>query len=560
MSTADFSKSKHAVTVNLAAGTANVFTGKTGAISTEAPMLDGENGFNVYSLLTIGETLQGTDGVFNPASAGSYTPVGRFDGIGAFKLDADTVRVFVNHEVSTAASYTISDGGSGTVSLKGARISYFDIDTATMAIVDGGLAFDTVHDRAGQVVTSASQLDPGALLSFCSGSLFEAQAFGSGRGLANRIHFAGEEASGSSHPHGGTEWALDTATGTLWAVPAFGRARFENAAELDTGDTSHVAFLLTDDSPGAALLLYVGTKHAGGDFLDRNGLKDGQLYVWKADDGALSPSQFATGTKAGSWVAIDVRDIAKAGQAGYDASGYADASTLTAAADGLGAFSFRRPEDISVNPADGTQAVFATTGIDASSNKAGRLYTISVDFTQITSPTASISILYDSNLDAAKRIRNPDNLDWADDGRIYVQEDRATGGLFGGTAANGHEASILRIDPNTKAILRVAGMDRSAVPFGMTDSAASDVAEWESSGILDVSSLFGKAAGTLFLADVQAHSIVERQRVAGGIANRCRRGQPCDRIEVRRHDHRRRFSQPADRAGWCRPYRRRRGA
>lgn len=39
MPTADFSKSKKALTVNLAAGFATSFTGKTGTISTEAQML-----------------------------------------------------------------------------------------------------------------------------------------------------------------------------------------------------------------------------------------------------------------------------------------------------------------------------------------------------------------------------------------------------------------------------------------------------------------------------------------------------------------------------------------
>ena len=135
MPKADFSKSKAAVTVNLPAGIATAFTGKDGTISTEAPMLRGENGFTVHSLLTTGETLQETNGVFNPSTAASYTPVGRFDGIGAFKSDSGTVRVLVNHEIGSAAGYTISDGGSGRVSLDGARISYFDIDTKTMATV-----------------------------------------------------------------------------------------------------------------------------------------------------------------------------------------------------------------------------------------------------------------------------------------------------------------------------------------------------------------------------------------------------------------------------------------
>ena len=263
MASADFSHYRSAVNVNLPAGVATTFTGTFGAISTEPAMLAGENGFDVVPLITVGETLHGTTGALNPATGGSYTPVGNFDGIGAYRLDASTVRVLVNHEVGSAAGYSVSNGAGGSVALDGARISYFDIDVGTMAVVDGGLAFDVIHGRDGKIVTSASQLEiPGGLTSFCSAALVEANAFGAGRGIADRIYFAGEEASSPDHPHGGAEWALDVSTGALWAVPAFGRARFENVAELDTGDKSHVAFLLDDDSSGAALYLYVGEKHA----------------------------------------------------------------------------------------------------------------------------------------------------------------------------------------------------------------------------------------------------------------------------------------------------------
>ena len=56
---------------------------------------------------------------------------------------------------------------------------------------------------------------------------------------------------------------------------------------------------------------------------------------------------------------------------------------------------------------------------------------------------------------------------------------------------------------------RWAQIDRSAVPtaYGQSDGAPADIGNWESSGVLDVSSLYGAAAGSVFLADVQAHSL-----------------------------------------------------
>jgi hypothetical protein len=85
------------VNVNLAAGVATKFTGSFGVLTTEAPMLAGEGGFRVVPLFTVGETLRGTTGALNPSSTGDYTPAGVPDGIGAFRLDASTVRILVNH-------------------------------------------------------------------------------------------------------------------------------------------------------------------------------------------------------------------------------------------------------------------------------------------------------------------------------------------------------------------------------------------------------------------------------------------------------------------------------
>ncbi len=113
--------------VNLAAGVATKLTGSFGAITTEVPMLAGEGGFTVVPLFTVGETLRGTTGALNPLAAGDYTPVGVPDGIGAFRLDASTVRVLINHELHSAAPYAVSDekggdridGGMGDDRLRG---------------------------------------------------------------------------------------------------------------------------------------------------------------------------------------------------------------------------------------------------------------------------------------------------------------------------------------------------------------------------------------------------------------------------------------------------------
>ncbi len=124
---------------------------------------------------------------------------------------------------------------------------------------------------------------------------------------------------------------------------------------------------------------------------------------------------------------------------------------------------------------------------------------------------------FDINGDAdpTRALRSPDNLDWADDGFTDVQEDKAETDtlsgefLFGPDAVNKKEAGIVRLDPRMAAVTRVATIDRSvrldptadATPFDNRPGAG----EWETSGILDVSGLFGEEAGSLILFNVQAH-------------------------------------------------------
>ena len=68
---------------------------------------------------------------------------------------------------------------------------------------------------------------------------------------------------------------------------------------------------------------------------------------------------------------------------------------------------------------------------------------------------------------------------------------------------------------NGNSIERIATIDRSVVLDPSTtgtpvDQDAAVAGEWESSGIVDVSALFGEKRGTLFLFDVQAHGIADQ--------------------------------------------------
>ncbi len=478
--------------------------------TTQPAQVKGLGGYTVDPIFTVGDKI------------GNYVAPGILDGIGAYALNDTTVRILANHELASADGYqyTLANG----TQLPGARVSYFDVDKRTFQITNAGLAYNKIVNRKGEVVDAATDLEFGGINRFCSGALVEAHQFGAGIGLKDRIYFAGEETGG------GTQFALDTATNTLYAVPWFGRAAWENITEINTGTTDKVAFIIGDDRGNAPLLMYVGDKNAKGDgsFLDRNGLDKGKLFVWVADDAKnasdaieRSPSEFKGSGKNtnGKFVEIPYYDPTKANTPGYDAQGFASQTKQDELAEAAKAFKFSRPEDVATNPADGTQVVLASTGVDVSADTWGTTYKIDVDFNNIKTGdiTAKIDILYDGN-DADKKdfgMRNPDNLDWADNGKIYLQEDRAFSTPAGGVnpfgAVSKQEASGFVLDPSAAnpaaSLTRIYQVDRSAVPSGQSDASPTDIGNWETSGILDVSKLFGAKPGELFIFDVQAHSV-----------------------------------------------------
>lgn len=523
------------------------------AFTTTYPsMMAPQDGYAITPILTIGDTVPDATGAYTGQS-GDYTPVGILDGMGGYAVDADTVRMFVNHELRPEQGklYTVNNDVAGVneLQLTGARISYVDINTETRAIEDAGQAYNRIYDVQGVLVTNTDQLDTDptdgvgieGLNRFCSASLFEAEEFGPGHGFADRMYF------GPSEDDNGVYWALDTEQGDLWAAPMLGRGAWENLTAVDTGNPDTIGLLLGDDDfPANMLYLYVGEKNAVGDgsFLDRNGLAKGSYYVWTPDvnlddDPTNDISAADIGRPGqnidGAFVAIEHVNADKAGSDGYDSLGYALQDTLRAQGDALGAMWFSRTEDLATNPADGTQAVFANTGTpfpgtsvngipnsgdesfpDTAVDDAGSLYIVDLDFAE-DGIDAKMSVLYSGDADAQNPanavLRSPDNLDWADDGTIYAQEDEAN--VDFGDSATPREAAIIRIDPALQQgedgfAKVVAIVDRSAVaPAGTTDSDPENFGEWESSGIVDVSSLFDGEPGSTFLFDVQAHSLTD---------------------------------------------------
>lgn len=504
----------------------------------------GGDALQLSSLITAGEVTNGL-----AAGSSVFTPTGIFDGQGAYDNGDGTYTLLVNSELGASSGYgyvlpAVSGGltGARVISLVIAK----DVDNNPAngyqsRVLAGGLAYDSIHlDGSATAITSVSDLGSAGFRRFCAANLVEANSFGSGRGFADRTYLVGEEEFSGD---GGSFFALDVNGRAIHEVVGFGKGTWESATIIDTGHNDTVAVLLFDDAK-APLYLWVGTKSSapGASFLERNGLaaSQGSLYAFVPtalpengvstvgpDSSDLFSFTQANGLNSainGSWVNLASLDP------NYIQLG---APALRQLAVNAGALQLSRIEDGEVNPLNGKQAVFVSTGTADFSNGDlyGNVYTL--DFASAfatngqlagTGPSV-LKVVYDADLltDPTTGLRNPDNMTISANGYAYLQEDRANGG--GTNISTGQfgteEASIwkLAIDPitgnSTGVASRWAQIDRSSVPtsYGQTDAnpvtspTDTDIGNWESSGIIDVSSLYGTAAGSMFIANVQAHSL-----------------------------------------------------
>jgi hypothetical protein len=484
----------------------------------------GGSTLKLTSLLTVGEGCTGL-----PSSSLTYLPPGRFDGMGAYGNGDGTFTLLVNHELQASDGYPINVAGLNA-NVSGARISRFviakDIDGNAAngfqpRVLSGGLAFDEVKS-----------MDPtfakGGLSRLCSANLSEPFQFGGGRGFVDRLYLTGEEAGP------GRFFALDTANTDLHHVPAFGRGGWESAVAVDTGSANTVALMLFDDTAGTAnhLYLWVGTKApASGDLLRRNGIdaSSGALYAWKAEtissQAGLNAVALNTAV-AGHWERLG---------SGTEVAALPTAAALRALAQAKGAMAFIRMEDGDVNPTTGKQVAFNTTG-GSGADLYGNTNVIDLSGAfasdgslRTAANTSSLKVIVDADrLTGVARqsgVRNPDNLAWGRNGKLYLQEDRAVPGGTANGQFGSQETSIWEVDPITRTQQRWAQIDRSAVPsaYGQSDSQPTDIGNWESSGVIEVSPLFGAPAGTVFLTNVLAHSLTNG--TIGGPSNLVEGGQ-----------------------------------
>ena len=331
---------------------------------------------------------------------------GAFDGGGAFLADSNTIRIHVNHETTNAK---ISEVDVNKEALKSAIYNMMDGGTT------GGVPFVQNARRAySSIVPPVGSSH--RFCRFCSSQAYEPNTFGPNRGFVDYVYITGEECFTTT----GRLVALDSSTRTLYilsgitgSAPGGGTGgmpldSWENAALIDTGETAHVALLLSPDGGTKRMKLYIGIKgkdangNASNSFLARNGLAYGYWYHLKASlpesvGGTVVDGSFGVST-TGALEAVKLEDI--------DTSP-SDPTRVVLGVQRSGVFVFQFTLDFSLGNFDAESSSFTLTKV-----------------------AGSIS----SNLNS------PDNVDWTHpttlgsttypEGIVFVNEDNASGEIW----------------------------------------------------------------------------------------------------------------------------------
>jgi hypothetical protein len=450
------------------------------------------SGWNTQALLSVGDRVAETG---NPA--GRYQMIGIPDGLAAYEFegendgrrahwdDEDVVKVLMNHELNRPV---LTQPRIGQPFSRGSFVSEYDLDEDG-EVISGRRAFSTVYAENTFVGPAADTSNAtSAFGRFCSGNI----ALPSEAGFDRPIYLTGEESAGSGtfDPAGGQTVAIfDDAAHTL---PKLGRFPKENSVVVPhTGRTTAIISLEDGPTtPDSQLYLYVGQKQSFGTGLHRNGLDNGRLYVFAAESG---PATEAVNGAPGATVQGEWRPIPNAETL--------DETQLETAADAAGAFGFVRVEDGAFKPGSRSDFYFVTTGDGPPVNKLGRLYHLRLGSTPLADARLTTMLNADLFTPAQDGPMSPDNVDvrgnW-----IAINED-GTGNSRPQMEARDRDGSIWLVNRhNPSNRHRVAELVGRAE--GGRDNVLTGAGVWETSGIIDASSLFEGRRTWLF--DVQAHS------------------------------------------------------
>jgi Alkaline phosphatase PhoX len=469
---------------------AAVLAGSVPAATTVKPYVESVGSeYEIRALFSVDDKVP----LLGGAPGQQYRMVGIPDGLGAHTNGDGTSTLFMNHELNFNSVSEPVVGGSAN---RGAIVSQWILDSDGDPVA-GRRAYDTVFQENTLVGPAPEGGNATrALARFCSGFLA-----GPDNGFDRWIYLTNEEeqtAANTFDGRGGQSVAIFD--NELHTLPALGRYSKENTIVQPDQSTRTVIFSF-EDGPATLdnqLYMYVARKNRSSQasVLARNGLDDGTLYVFRSLDLARNSERtFRSGSVTGEWIEIP------------DAESLTDVQ-LEAASDAVNAMTFVRPEDGAFNPNNRNEVFWVTTGsssgADDGVNELGRLYSLRLHAGNPTKP-ATLSIVYNADIVIAAGgdiAISPDNIDASGD-YLMINEDGTTESRLV-MAAKGRDGSIWRFDlvggpvgVDLSSATRVAQLDppgRDGIPVGP--------GIWETSGIIDASSMFG---ADTWLSDVQAH-------------------------------------------------------
>ena len=475
--------------VAVATGTAGAGDNNSGFKTSQAPMLTPlVAGSSVTPIITVGDTVR------------NYRFEAIPDGISLDPNGNGTVDVYVNHETSTVPfPFTPGAGAANQNDFDNAQVSRLRLNQHSAGVLKGDLT-----------ITSAENFQR-----FCSNYLATSK-----EGFDRPIFFTNEETSdfvnrtGAAFPPGvgaeqaGVVVATDVRSGTHKVIYGMGRLNHEN--DVAVAGYGHPVVLSGDDtfsSNPASSQLY-SYQASSTDALWND---EGDLYGFVSDNAAVDDYyDFPVGSSMS--VSGHFVKLSKSAATG-------DQTALESASDAAHVFQFVRLEDIAYDKRPGMQNVVYIADTGRGSNSAsgnafastnGRIWKLVLDPNDSTH-VLSLSILIEGDDNPVKtlgEIHQPDNVETTPNG-LYITEDPGSSQQFpvGSTDPAATPARLWQHLFAGGANTPVAKVDQSA-DEGPTDvdssTAKGALGSWESTGVVDASSIFGPGA---FLINVQAHTL-----------------------------------------------------
>jgi Bacterial protein of unknown function (DUF839) len=366
------------------------------------------------------------------------------DGIGTVLYKNGTIDVFVNHELDHSEDGEYAKVSKLTLNRNGSVLS-------------------------GKLIENGS----GKYNVLCSAYLIE------GHGFSRPIFMTNQEIDN------GTVVAYDALSGNKTEMPWLGKFSHENTIQV-RGYGNKTVLLGTEDGEYDHSQLYMYVANSPSHLMHSKGT----LYVLVGDGNNIT----------------NFRDLRK----GPIYKGHFEPLTwnwktqnspeLENEVQNKNALDFIRLEDLHYDQNNNSKIYVVDTGDNKPGEqyRNGRIYSF-----ELTKPlkNSSSSAFYGATFavmldgDAGDDIRNPDNVATSKNS-LMIQEDLNDYNRV----KDGDNARILRFDLGTHELKPVAVLDQSA------DKSNPKAGEWESSGIIDVSDIFGKG---VWLVDIQAHTINE---------------------------------------------------